>query len=112
MDEWPYPAGTYVMARHRDGIPLRRSCVNHIWRIETDPKPVDYACGFIQTASCVVCGDGLVPHLDADFFMEKATPAHVAHCLQEVAGLVEHYHRVKDLLEHWGSGQRLLRNFD
>jgi len=112
MDEWPYPTGTYVMARHRDGLPLRRKCADHLWRLETDAKEVDYGCGYSQVASCLICADGITPWLDADFFIEKVTSDHVATCLLEVRRLTDHYAHMRDVLEHWGGQSWARKNYD
>lgn len=95
---------------------VRTSCRMHLWLTVTGPNPVDYACGFVQSAECVVCGI-VTPLLDADWWYEKASP-------EQVGALIEHLHgerarlaRVIDGLVSQGlamkgTGDGTLRNYE
>lgn len=105
MTEFPWPKGTLVLCKHRDnGLPLKSSCAEHIWRLETDPKPVDYGCGFIQAAQCLICGGGRTAFLDADFFYVKVDPYTIegqmtfAGAIGEVQATIQWYQEVLERL--------------
>lgn len=107
-----WPAGTLVTGWHRESeMCVRSSCSTHLWLTVTGPQPVDYACGFIQAARCVVC-DYLTPLLDADWWSEKATVAEI----EVLVGLLREERarlaRVIDSLGRDGTGDSVLRNFE
>lgn len=114
MSEFPWPKGTLVLAKTSNGIPLRHSCDGHIWRLETEPEPVDYGCGFIQAASCLICGGPVTPKLDADFFMTRVDPHEFegamafAGCMGEVQATLQWYQEVLDNLGRLYLGEEAL----
>lgn len=88
MADWPWPAGSYVRCVGSDGLPARRTCINHIFITFTDPQPVDYGCGYLQAARCVVCGD-VTPAIDADFWRIRATQGDVVDCMGSVHEVID-----------------------
>lgn len=101
MDEFPFPEGTYVLARSDSGLNLRQSCADHIWKLVTSPQAVHYGCGFVQSAVCLFCGGAPTPMIDADWFAHKVNQFDVAAAFGIIAEATEHLASVKELLEAW-----------
>lgn len=91
----PHPIGTLVRCIGDHGLPLRSQCVEHIWEIASVAVPVDYGCGFIQSARCLVCGGPPSPMVDADFFSIEADGIALAGCMGEIGEKLDWYERVR-----------------
>jgi len=96
-----------LVTGHYSGMPIRSTCRNHIFEVVNEAQAVEYGCGFIQAAKCLVCGD-LIPNIDADAWHE-ITLHDVSRCLMEMEEMTERYGRVKLLLTGKSVG---LRNFE
>jgi hypothetical protein len=77
---WPHPIGTVVRGVVPPlDLPVRALCADHLFELVTDPLPVEYGCGFMQRARCLVCGY-VTQAIDADFWTYEATPEDFDRC--------------------------------
>lgn len=108
MDEafTPWPEGTLVMAVTRSGLPLRRSCANHIFKLVSPPSPVEgyTECGFIQSARCLPC-NYTTNAIDADFFWKKADAFDMAGMFGELQETIDWYQQVMDKVGKMMTGE-------
>lgn len=100
---FPWPAGTLTTGVDYtfpwpEGIPVRSSCRQHIFETLADPISVDYGCGWVQAARCLICCYN-TPPIDATFWMKRADPFDIAGAFGDIAASIEHLESVRTRLE-------------
>lgn len=84
----PHLPGTLVRGVTPDGIPVRQSCRKHIFETLTEAVPVTYACGFIQSARCLICCYSTTL-IDADFWHKEVDAFDLAGAMGEIHAIRE-----------------------
>lgn len=92
-------------------VPARKGCEEHIYEVLGAAIPVDYACGFLQAARCLVC-DEVTPPVDADWWSERADDKDVESCLREITNRITHLTTVAEALSQPAVVQGPLRDLD
>jgi hypothetical protein len=101
QNEWPWPEGTQVLCVSSNGIPADTRCTRHIWITLTEPQEVDYGCGWVQAAKCLVC-ETMTPKITADFWFHKAAEHDVQNCVARLDAEIHRLQRVAESLLHGG----------
>ena len=88
----PFPLGTFVLCTTPDGVALRESCRRHIFKLTSEPTPVDWGTtstgvpvgtGFVQMARCLVCQWATMP-MSTEFWSHKADAMDLAACFGQI----------------------------
>lgn len=112
MDKFPFPPGTLVLCFGSHGLPIRRTCADHIFETTSDAQSVDYGCGFVQAARCIVCRYH-TQAIDADFWATPADEVAVKRCMEwideAVVGLTEARTYIQDRAT--GNPRPVLKDF-
>jgi hypothetical protein len=111
----PHPPGSYVRCIAPNGLPLKTTCRDHIFRLVSEPQSVSYGCGFVQQARCLVCSDTVTPPLDADWWAILATSEDVINCAEGVTTEMIRLNEVHKQLHKIARSEDAvptLRNFD
>ena len=91
----PHPIGTLVRGIDPDGVIIRQSCTWHIFETLTEPEPVDYGCGWIQGAQCLVC-ETTIPKISAAWYYHEANDEDIGRCLVDVTEEILRLTHVKE----------------
>jgi hypothetical protein len=90
--DWPFPIGELVTGW--DGLlPVVTRCKFHMWEVCTEAVPVSFGCGFIQSATCLVCQD-TTPAIDASFWSERVDRAWLIRCIKLLQDQQQHLGRL------------------
>jgi hypothetical protein len=108
----PHPPGTLVVAITPEGIPLRQSCVDHLFEVgEVFKRRWSDEVHLLQTSRCIVCDDEPLAPLEADWFFREATAADIDRCVAHLTERLAKLERVRDRLTRPATA-RVLRNIE
>lgn len=102
LEGWPWPSGTLVVGIYPGPLALsaREQCREHLWVTVGEAVAVEYGCGWIQSARCLVCDYTTVP-IDALWWGLKADGMDMAGCLGTIAADIERLEEARAALVNW-----------
>jgi hypothetical protein len=96
LEGWPWPSGTLVTGIYPGPLAMsaREQCRDHIWVTVGEAVVVEYGCGWIQSARCIVCDYTAVP-IDALWWALKPVEDEIARCLHHCDAVIERMEQAK-----------------